>query len=48
MYVDKGARVERFDGANKALGILFLRFGSVAQLEDAMGRIGGLVRPRIA
>lgn len=48
MYVDEGAGVERFDGANKALGILFLRFDSVAQLEDAMGRIGKLVRPRIA
>lgn len=46
-YVEEGAHVERFDGANKALGILFLRFDSVAQMEDMLSRMEELVRPRI-
>lgn len=46
-YVEEGAEVERFDGANKALGILFLRFDSVAQMEDMLPRMGQLVRPRL-
>lgn len=37
MYVEPGAQVSRFDGANKALGILFLRFDSVEQMEELMG-----------
>lgn len=44
-YVDEGSRVERFDGANKALGILFLRFESVGQMEDMLERMCQLVRP---
>lgn len=46
-YVEEGARVERFDGANKALGILFLRFESVGQMEDLLPRMGDLVRARV-
>lgn len=47
MYVDKGSRVDSFDGANKALGIVFLRFDSVSQLEDMTSSIGQLVVPVI-
>ena len=37
MYLEPGAEVSRFDGANKALGILFLKFDSVEQMEHMMG-----------
>lgn len=47
MYVEPGDAVESFDGANKALGIFFLRFESVAQLEELMGEITGLIVPII-
>ena len=33
MYVREGERVEGFDGANKAIGILFLRFADVGEME---------------
>lgn len=46
-YVEEGTRVERFDGANKALGILFLQFDSVAQMEGLLPRMGQLVRARV-
>lgn len=39
MYVDKGAQLEVFDGANKALGILFLAFDSAEQMEQALTTI---------
>ena len=45
MYVEPGDQVESFDGANKALGIFFLRFDSVAQLEAAMHEINELISP---
>ncbi|MBP3894449.1 MAG: ATP-grasp domain-containing protein [Atopobiaceae bacterium] len=45
MYVEPGDQVESFDGANKALGIFFLRFDSVARLEEAMSSISGLISP---
>lgn len=38
MYVEPGDHVCRFDGANRALGILFLRFDSAEQLERMMDR----------
>ena len=38
----------RFDGADKAVGIMFLRFGSVGQMEDALDRMGELVRVRVS
>lgn len=47
MYVEEGDLVESFDGANKALGILFLRFDSAEQLETATATIGRLIRARI-
>ena len=47
MYVEEGAPVSSFDGANKALGILFLRFDDVPQLERACEDLPRLVRPRI-
>lgn len=46
-YVEEGTQVSRFDGANKALGIMFLRFDSVGQMEDMLPRMGQLVRPRL-
>ena len=45
MYVEPGERVESFDGANKALGIFFLRFDTVGQLETAMANATSLIRP---
>lgn len=45
MYVEPGERVESFDGANKALGIFFLRFDTVGQLEETMANATGLIRP---
>lgn len=44
MYVEPGDAVEGFDGANKALGIFFLRFDSVAQMEAALAGIQGKIR----
>lgn len=40
MYVEEGEEISAFDGANKALGILFLRFGNVDELERLTGSIG--------
>lgn len=40
-YLDEGSQVERFDGAQKALGILFLSFDNVEQLEKCMDIIQG-------
>ena len=40
MYVEEGEEISAFDGANKALGILFLRFGNVGELERLTGSIG--------
>jgi biotin carboxylase len=48
MYVEPGAQVERFDGANKAIGILFLRFDSVAQMEELLARMPELLQVRVA
>lgn len=46
-YVELGAQVGRFDGANKALGILFMRFDSVAQMEDLLSRRSELLQVRV-
>ena len=48
MYVEPGATVERFDGANKAIGILFLRFDSVKQMEELLARMGEFIQVRVA
>ena len=36
MYVEPGDKVDSLDGANKALGIFFLRFDSVPQMEELL------------
>lgn len=45
MYAEPGDAVGRFDGANKALGILFLKFDSEAQLGALMGEASRRIRP---
>lgn len=47
MYVEQGDAVSVFDGANKALGIVFLRFDDASQMEDALDRIGELIVPLV-
>lgn len=39
LYAQPGEQVERFDAANKALGIVFLRFGDEAQMERRLQTI---------
>lgn len=48
MYAEPGNAVEVFDGANKALGILFLRFGDEAQMDGAMSCASGHIVPLVA
>lgn len=43
MYVSAGDRIDTFDGANKALGILFIRFNSVDELNRYTSSIGKYV-----
>lgn len=43
MYVEPGDSMCVFDGANKALGILFLRFDDVAQMEALLSRIQTMI-----
>lgn len=45
MYVEPGQPVKRFDGANRALGMLFLRFGSEEEMHDLLTRANELIRP---
>lgn len=45
MYVGPGDAVGAFDGANKALGVLFLRFDDEAQMGAIMSRAAYHVRP---
>ncbi|WP_321972506.1 hypothetical protein [Paratractidigestivibacter sp.] len=47
MYVEPGDAVEPFDGANKALGIVFLSFDDEAQLEDACETLGNQIAVEI-
>lgn len=44
MYAEPGQHVERFDGANKALGMLFLRFGSEEEMHELLIRANELIR----
>lgn len=44
MYVEEGDEVSALDGANKALGILFLRFDGVRQMEELLGAASRHVR----
>lgn len=45
MYVQSGDAVEAFDGANKALGILFLRFDSEEQMDGMLRDAASHIRP---
>lgn len=45
MYVEPGDEVLCFDGANKALGLVFLRFDTVKQMETMLENIGRLIVP---
>lgn len=45
MYAEPGTPVGRFDGANKALGIFFLRFDDVAQMEILLQGIQSRIAP---
>ena len=44
MYADPGDPMSVFDGANKAIGILFMRFDDVAQMEEKLAQMGDLVK----
>ena len=48
IYQEPGACVERFDGANKALGILFLKFGDEGALDDFCRDGGAHVRALVS
>ena len=45
MYVSEGDWVEAFDGADKALGIVFLRFDDERQMAGVLAGIGSLISP---
>ena len=47
MYHEVGDSIEAFDGANKALGIVFLRFDCIEQMEHALEHIGDDIRVRV-
>lgn len=44
MYAKKGDRIEPFNGANKALGIVFMKFDSPQQMNDKISRINDHIR----
>ena len=48
IYQEPGARAERFDGANKALGILFLKFSDEETLDDFCRDGGAHVRALVS
>lgn len=39
LYEQEGEQIESFDGANKALGIIFMRFDSLQQMNDNMADV---------
>lgn len=47
-YIDFGERVEQFNGANKAIGIIFLRFDTEEQMLSLLKRIYSLVEIKLA
>lgn len=47
MYVEQDAKVSRFDGANKALGVYFLKFDDAIQMERMLEGIQELITPII-
>lgn len=46
-YKQLGDAVESFDGANKALGIEFLRFADEAEMGEFLDDIGKCIRPKV-
>lgn len=48
MYVNVGEPVQRFDGANKALGILFLRFNTEKEMHLLLSQARHLIKPIIS
>lgn len=47
IYKQPGEPVESFDGANKALGIEFLRFADEAEMDGMLDGIGKHIRPEV-
>ena len=47
MYSNPGDAAESFDGANKALGIFFMRFDTTEQMEDLMANVTQNIRARV-
>lgn len=45
IYKEPGDSVEAFDGANKALGIEFLRFADKAEMDYILGGISSEIHP---
>lgn len=43
LYVQKGERIEPFDGANRAVGIVFMEFDSLQQMNAKISRINNLI-----
>ena len=39
LYAREGDRIEPFNGANRAIGIVFAKFDSAQQMRDNMGKI---------
>lgn len=48
LYQNPGDPVERFDGANKALGIEFLKFADVNEMNEVLAHISEHIRPVVA
>lgn len=45
VYKEPGEPVEAFDGANKALGIEFLRFAGEAEMDEMLDGVAGEIKP---
>lgn len=44
LYVQEGDRIEPFDGANRAVGIVFMEFDSLQQMNAKISRINNLIQ----
>jgi biotin carboxylase len=47
IYKEIGSEVDTFDGANKAIGIVFLKFGNLSELQEKMEKIDELVEIKV-
>lgn len=47
IYKEKGDRIERFDGAGKAIGIVFLKFDSLEQMESVKNSISDFIKVEV-